>query len=140
MGKMPRVSLKVHLEQAHTFLQVRLEEIPNDCLIFVHNQTLFFLLTHKRDPLWHYRVKRLHPRLRSFHIDGRCCLCDWVPMEMTMGELVDYLIDIGPYEEPPTPDREDDTPPPPPEEDTKDDESVGENELKGSKDELEEEP
>ena len=57
-------------------------------------------------------------------------------MGMTMDGLLDYLKDIGPYDEPPTLDTEDDTPPPP-EEDTKDDESVGENELKGSEDELE---
>jgi len=47
-----------------------------------------------------------------------------------MGELVDYLIDIGPYDEPSTPDTEDDTPPPPLEEDIENDESVGENELR----------
>jgi len=57
-------------------------------------------------------------------------------MGMTMDGLLDYLKDIGPYDEPPTLDTEDDTPPSP-EEDTKDDESVGENELKGSEDELE---
>lgn len=33
-------------------------------------------------------------------------------MEITLNELVDYLIDVGPYEEPPTPDSEDATPPP----------------------------
>ena len=57
-----------------------------------------------------------------------------------MGELEDYLIDICPYDEPPTPDPKDDTPPAPPEANTEDDESVGENELKGSEDALEEEP
>jgi len=59
---------------------------------------------------------------------------------MTMDGLVDYLKDIGPYDEPRTPDTEDDTLSPPPEEDTKDDESVGENELRDNEDELEAEP
>jgi len=140
MGKMPGVSLESHLEQVHNFLRASLGEIPNDCLRFVHNETLFFLLTLKRDLLWHYRVKTLHPKPKPFHADGECCLCEWVPMEMTMGELVDYLMDICPYDEPSTPGTEDDAPPPPPEEDTEVDESVGENELRGSKDELEVEP
>ena len=56
---------------------------------------------------------------------------------MTMDGLVDYLKDIGPYDEPPTPDTEDDTLSRPPKEDTEDDDSAGENELIGSEDELE---
>jgi len=40
--------------------------------------------------------------------------------------LVDRLIDIGPYDKPPTPDTEYDTLPPPAEQNTDDEESVGE--------------
>ena len=39
-------------------------------------------------------------------------------MSFNLNELVDYLIDIGPYDEPPTPDSGDANPPPPVEEDT----------------------
>ena len=54
---------------------------------------------------------------------------------------MDYLKDIGPFDEPPTPDTGDDTPPPPPpNEDTEEDESVWENKLRGNYGELEEEP
>jgi len=37
---------------------------------------------------------------------------------------VDHLIDVGPNNQPATPDTEDETPPPPAEEDTEDEESV----------------
>ena len=59
---------------------------------------------------------------------------------MNMDGLVEYVIEIGPYDETPTLDTEDDTPPTPPEEDTEDDESIRENELNGSEDELKAEP
>ena len=45
------VSLISHLEQVDDFIHGMLEEIPNDCLKFVHNQTLFFLLTLLGDPM-----------------------------------------------------------------------------------------
>jgi len=41
--------------------------------------------------------------------------------------LVDRLIDICPYDEPPTPNTKDNNPLPPAEKDTEDEESVGEN-------------
>jgi len=73
---------------------------------------------------------------------------------MTLNELVDYLIDLGPYEEPPTPDSEEATPPPSLEEYTKesenerepmaeeyreDSEDEGESEEDSEEDPLEEE-
>jgi len=58
---------------------------------------------------------------------------------MDMDGLVEYLMDIGPDDEPPTLDTEDDTPPRP-KEDIEDDESIRENELKHSEDELEAKP
>jgi len=58
---------------------------------------------------------------------------------MNMDGLVDYLIDIGPHDQPFPPDIEDDTPPPPAEEDTEDDEFVRENKLMEREDELAEE-
>jgi len=141
MRKLSRVSLKSHLERIHAFLQERLDEIPNDCFRSDHNQALFFLKTVIPDPLWRFRVRELHLKNRPYHFAGGCRLCEWEPMGMTMDGLVDYLKDIGPYVEPPTADTEDDTSPPPPsEEDIEDDESVGENELRGSEDELKTEP
>ena len=53
---------------------------------------------------------------------------------------MDYLIDIGSYDQPPILDTEDDTLPPLAEEDTEDDESGGENELMGRENELVKEP
>ena len=41
-----------------------------------------------------------------------CCLCKWQPMGFNLNELVDHLMDVGPYDEPPTPDFEDANPPP----------------------------
>jgi len=111
MGKLPRVSLERHLEWIHTFLQERLDEILNDYLRFDHNQALFFVKT-LPDPLWRHRVRELHLKDRPYHFARGCCLCEWEPMGMTMDGLVDYLKDIGPYDEPPTLDTENDTPPP----------------------------
>ena len=48
-------------------------------------------------------------------------------MWLDLHGLVDRFIDIGPYDEPPTPDTEDDTPPLTAKEDTEDEGSVGEN-------------
>ena len=41
-------------------------------------------------------------------------------MEINLVELVDHLIDLDPYDLPPTSDTDDETPPPPAGEDTKD--------------------
>ena len=123
------VSLTSHLEQVETFIHGRLEGMPSDCLRFRHNQTLFFLLTLLCDSVWHYRVREFHPKNRLFNFIRRCCLCDWEPMGSDLEELVDHLINVGPNDQPSTPNNEDKTPPPPVEEDTKDEESVGENRL-----------
>ena len=109
MGKLCGVSLGSHLEQIHTFLQERLAEILNDCLRFDHNQSLFFLKTLLPNPWLRYRIRELHPQDKPYHFAGRCCLCEWEPMGMTMDGSEDYLRGIGPYNEPPTPDTEDDT-------------------------------
>jgi len=87
-------------------------------LRFDHNQALFFLLTLWGDPLWRYTVNELHPEERAFMVAGDCCLCKWQPINFNLNELVDHLIDVGPYDEPPTPDSRDANPPPPVEEDT----------------------
>ena len=63
-------------------------------------------------------------------------MCEWEPIGLDMGRLVECLMDIGPYDEPPTPDTKDDTSPPPVEEDTKDDEFMGENKLMEREDGL----
>jgi len=130
---MPRISLESHFEKIETFIHRRLLRITNECLRFDHNQTLFFLLTLSRDPLWRSRVKKLHPKTRPFHIAGRCFLCEWELIWLDLHGLVDRLIDIGPYDEPPTLNTKDDTPPPPVEEDTEDEELKGENELIGGR-------
>jgi len=111
LGKLPGESLESQLERVKIFFFARLAEVPTDCLRFGQNQTFFFLLTLLRDPMWHYRINQLHPKRRPIEIPRGCSLCEWEPMEMTLNELVDYLIDVGPYEEPPTPDFEDTTPP-----------------------------
>jgi len=132
--------LESHLERIHTFIQGRLLETLWDFFRFDYNQALSFLKTLLSDSLWHYRVKELHAKDRSYHIATGCFLCEWEPIGMCMDGLVEYVIDIGLYDEPPNHDTEDETPPPPPGEDTEVDESVGENELEGSEDELEAEP
>ena len=96
MGKMPGVSLESHLEPIETFIHGRLLGIPNHYLRFDHMQALFFLLTLLRDPLWHYRVKELHPKNRPFNIAGGCCLYEREPMGLDLHGLVDHLIDVGP--------------------------------------------
>ena len=63
-----------------------------------------------------------------------CCLCKWHAMGFNLNELVDHLMDVGPYDEPPTPDSEDANPPPPVEGDTE------EEEMKGKKGLMIEEP
>jgi len=151
MGKMLGMGLESDLEWIETFIHGKLLGIPNDCLRFDHNQTLFFLLTLSRDPLWCYKVKKLHPKTRPFHIIDGCFLCELELIGLDLHGLVDRLIDIGPYDEPPTLDTEDDTLPPRTEEDTEDEESVGENgpmndpkedsiEEKDLKKDLDEEP
>ena len=49
---------------------------------------------------------------------------------------MDHLIDVGPYDHPPTPNAEDEAPPPPIGEDTKEEDSVGGNELVDGEEEL----
>ena len=126
---MPRVSLTSHLKRVETFIRRRFDGIPNECLRFGHNQTLFFLLTLLSDPVWHYRVRKLHPKTRLFSFFGRCYLYDWEHMGLDLEGLEDHLIDVGSYDQPPIPDTKDETPPPPVEEDTEDEEFVGENGL-----------
>ena len=118
LEKVPGASLESHLEQVEIFLDGRLAEVPDNCLRFNHNEALFFLLTLWGDPLWRYRVNGLHPGERAFMVAGDCCLCKWQPMHFDLNELVDYLIDISPYDEPPNPDSGDANPSPPVEGDT----------------------
>ena len=49
---------------------------------------------------------------------------------------MDHLLDLGPYDQPPTPNTEDGTPPPPAGEDTEVEESVGKNKLVDGEDKL----
>ena len=56
-------------------------------------------------------------------------------MGLDLNGLVDDLIDITPYDEPPTPDTKDDTQPPPAEEDTEDEKSIGKSEPRDREDE-----
>lgn len=58
---------------------------------------------------------------------------------MNLAGQVDHLINMGPYDQPSTPDTKYETPPPPAEED-EEEEYVGENEIMDRKDELGEEP
>jgi len=59
---------------------------------------------------------------------------------MNLAGLMYNVIDMGPSDQPPTPDIEDETPPPSAEEDTKEEEFVGENELMDREEEPCEEP
>ena len=52
-------------------------------------------------------------------------------MGLGLEGIVDHLIDVGPYDQPPTADTEDGSPRPPAEEDTEDEDSVRENRLMG---------
>jgi len=123
LGKIPGVSLESHLERVKIFIHGRLAEVPDDCLRFDHNQALFFLLTLWGDPLRRYRVEELHPGERAFMVARDYCLCKWQPTGFNLNELVDHLMDVGPYAEPPTPNSEDANPPPPIEGDTKEEET-----------------
>jgi len=111
------------LERVEIFVHGRLAEVPDDCLRFDHNHALFFLLTLWGNPLWRYRVEKLHPGERAFMVARDCCLCKWQPMGFNLNELVDHVMDVGPYDEPPTPDSEDANPPPPIEGDTEEEET-----------------
>jgi len=111
------------LEQVKIFIHGRLAEFPNDCLRFDHNEALFFLLTLWGDPLRRYRVEKLHRGERVFMVARDCCLCKWQPMGFNLNELVDHLMDAGPYDEPPMPDSEDANPSPPIEGDTEEEET-----------------
>ena len=115
---MHAVNLTSHLERIETFLHRRLEGILSDYLRFGHNQVVFFLLTFLSDLVWRCRVSELHPKNKLFHFVRRCYLCDWEPLGLDLEGLVDHLIDIRPYNQPPNPDTEDVTPPPPVKEDT----------------------
>ena len=68
-----------------------LEEVPNNCLRFEDNKTLFILLTLKGDPKWLYRVDELHPRVRDSCPWGRCYWCDWQPIVMDVMDLIIHL-------------------------------------------------
>jgi len=102
-------SLTIHLEQVETFIHGRSEAIPNDYLRFGHNQAPFFLLNLLGDLVWRYRVRELHPRTRLFTFFGRYCVCGREPTRMNLAGLVDHLIDMGPYDQPPTLSTEDET-------------------------------
>ena len=61
-------------------------------------------------------------------------------MEMNLTGLMDHLIDVSPYEQPPTPNTQDEMPRHPEEEDMEKEEVVGKNELMNGEKERGEEP
>ena len=111
MEKTPRVILTSHLEWVEAFILGILKGISNNCLRFGSNHALLFLLTLLGDPVWSYKVREHHPKTRLFSFFGTCCLYQCEPMEMNLAWLVDYLIDVGPCGQSPTPGTEDETPP-----------------------------
>ena len=85
---------------------------------------MFLLLTILGHPIWHYRINRLHPKTRMFLYYNRYCLCDWESIGMSLAELVNYQIDVGPYDQHLTPNTEYEIPPTPMERDTEDSSTI----------------
>ena len=112
MEKKPTVGPANHLERIKAFIYRSIGEIPNDYLRFGDIKALFFLLTLLRDLAWHHMINELHPKTRLFYYYDRCCLCDWEPIGINLVELVDHLIDMGPHDQPSTPDIDNETPQP----------------------------
>jgi len=91
------------IQRVEELIDRNLDDVPNSCLRLRENQGLFLLLTFRGNLEWHRRINELHFKVRVFRDLRRCCWCDWKLIAMKLAELVDHLLEVGPYDQSHTP-------------------------------------